>query len=384
MVLCLILLVAADLSLAFSLSVTGGGVDEIEKNEHAVSLHTKLQPPLDGKPLVLSIVFHHADTPATECVTYSLLIVMDTVQHLDLVQSCDGEQPSKLPHPNGVELGRRDHEMFGSFLFTAEYMEQNTHSLNSESPDDKVFRYRMKVDVVGPPSPRHDPSDVSSLHDTEGITPFTAVSAMIGYNILSTHFSLYLKDHKQKVIVRGIETPAPARNRDHIEVAKGVNTDQNFAVSLEASLLPGTYYLDIESERSEVDSIDQLSKLAVKSDLHHCTHFIFGLEASSSISTGDRESCYVDSVEPRGGLKLDPAQDFTLTVHFSCPIQLSSLVSDAHAHVPELANALWLQPLFTGGQKVAPVHPSVVKFQARDMTRIVAVFDHKHFASHRV
>ncbi len=376
------------------LAVTGGGVDTIETNEHAVSLHTRLQPPADGRAYVLSIVYLHSDTPATECVTYSLLIALDTIERLELAQTCDGDEPSRLPFdpanrksaaetvasggkaaPKPVQIGgAKNVDTFGAYYFTSQFMSENEHAASSENPNDKVFRYRIPLQVLDDthPDPKH------------GVTPFTALSVMLGFNVLNTHFSLYLKDSQDRVIVRGVETPSPALNRDQTSNDQSglAGGDENFGVALEASLLPGLYSLDIEQERSEVDTIGQLSKIAhARKELHHCTHFVFGLEASSAIGAelgpAGQQSCYVESVEPRGGIKLDPTFDLTVVVQFSCPVLISSITDARHAHTTQLANALWLQPLFS---RAVRVPPSTVKFQSRDLTRLIAVFDHKHFA----
>jgi hypothetical protein len=303
------------------------------------------------------------------------------VERLELAAACDGEEKSVAPYASLVEAkkslvlgtGLQLINDFGAYSFTSTFMNEHSSSASSTNPNDKVFRYRIPLQVAAPVKLR------------PGSSAFTAISVMLGFNILTTHFSLYLKDSHDRVIVRGIETASPAANRDHLGNDKSglPGGDENFAVALEASLLPGSYSLDIEQDRSDVDSIGQLSKISLaRKELHHCTNFVFGLQAKSIFDSATaRDTCYLESIEPRGGLKLDPTVDLTITAKFSCPVMVAPLMASDHTHVPQLSNTMWLRPIGKWSERIVP---GIVRFQNHDLTRIVAVFDHKHFATHRV
>jgi Laminin EGF domain len=219
-----------------------------------------------------------------------------------------------------------------------------------------TFRHRIKLDVRASAS---------------GSNHLLGLQVVIGYNYLLNDFRIVLRDRKENALVRGIGRTSV--NRDG---------DTTFAHVLQASVLPGIHYLDIEEDVTDNPYFAR-GAMHFGGNGRKCFNFMLGLQAYSGL---DDARPRIESVLPMGGLNLDPLWDLELEVAFSEPAQLSKIASHMHDLASSATPAVWLQPIHARQTSASSgaqhrIYPTSMQFDIKDKTKLTVVFDHRHFTN---
>ena len=277
------------------------------------------------------------------CNTFSFLFVLEPEVNLDKEMKCHTSNKKNHMPPGELSLTDKPFQMYHMFYFESGYI---FSQLDEKASDPNLFRHRMKLHVSSSQLKKHQ---------------FVYLEAVIGYNFLLSEYQLVVRDTKGNVLDRGAG----------LTMAGGHEKDMMFAHALETSLAPGDYFLDIEEDTSTNTKLDAYHLRPHSSP--KCFPFMLGI---SSYSNLDERKPYIVSVEPMGGINLDPKWDLELVITFSQPAHMASAQSMHHdmSH----SGAVYLTPV-NSHEYSQSIVPSVMRFARLDRKRLIVLFNHKKF-----
>ena len=351
-----------------ALSNDHGLTSELGASVRERSLRARLMP--HDAPYVLRV--KHAESslaredrlenadPEAMCGEFTMLFVLDPVARIEKALQCGG-LTSSPPPASLATSGRQNLEQFGEYQFDTELIRQ---SLNDSSDDPNLLRYRIALTVGG--------DTVSERLSNRLHNQLVRFQAMVAYDFMVADLTLVLRNRTdESEIARSYS--APLLNHD---------ADVMFGSTVDISLLPGEYFLDIEEEIEANPHFFEGDLVSLHPTKKQCIAFLFGVEAFTESSL---DHPYICSIEPMGALHLDPLFDLEILIRFSVPVHLTAMTS--HYHDLAASGAVWLHPVDSmAGTSVGrplSVLPRTLRFTPHDATRLVAVFDHRHFSNDR-
>lgn len=342
-------------------SSTQNSVDGIL--DTSVTLHSTLSQQGGTSVLTLSI---EPPPSISRCAYLTLMVVMEPYDSMKELISC--EKP-------GIDLKPRNINTSVATSFVTINRHQSLEVSSAVGKDAigtwvvaethdgrKVQRYRIPIQVLG------DPQSADMAE----------VSAVVGYTPALPDFNLFLRSlsaggtiARSLHIPSGPTFPVPG-DKPELSVVDNRNVysspEVTFGAILEATVLPGDYYLDIE--------IDFFTKPALvgMSVKTPCVPFIFNMDVSTSVHNAvDADKPVLRAVHPRQGFDLDALEDFHVSIEFSHQALLSNVSANIFHVLHQHSAPIWLSPLDAANS--LPLYPTALRF-ATDLMTVTAKFDH--------
>jgi hypothetical protein len=255
----------------------------------------------------------------SDCPTLDLVVVIESNDTVTSELMCPVQMPSPLAPPNNITVTPT------TFIYSDNYI---FSYVNLDYRTGRVYLYNM------------------TLYVQQAVT----LNAKIDFDVLVVGFGLTLFDKNNLQIATGSYGPIENQN------------DQvfNYESSLQATLQPGTYMLQIS------DSV----KPAFSQFVNYCHQFAFTLSALRTASTP-----ILLSVSPPGATKLNPRKDLSLQLIFSERVY-RPMKSNIQAAVRN-QQLVYLQNLHNSSDKIIPYF---VKLIPESFSILRVVFNHSSFA----